>query len=438
MARKRTHVPLNVFLNGRFVGRLRKEPSGAIDFHYDPSWLAWEHTFPVSLSLPLREDRYAGAPVIAVFENLLPDNDDIRRHVAAQSNAEGTDAYSLLTAIGRDCVGALQFLADGAEPGRPAGAVAGLPVNDEHIAQILAELNTAPLGIRRDREFRISIAGAQQKTALLFWKDQWHIPGGSTATTHILKPQIGMRGDGVDLSHSVENEHFCLSLAGRLGLSVAKTEIADFEDRRVLVVERFDRSWTKDARLLRIPQEDCCQALSVPPTLKYQSDGGPGMRDLLELFKASDTPEKDIAAVLRAQIVFWLLGATDGHAKNFSIFIRPGGGFELTPLYDVMSAQPLLDAGQIPRGDMKLAMSIGDNRHYALSAIQPRHFVQTAQSARFPSESVHSIFADLVERAPRAIAEASAALPSGFSERVRDSVIAGLEGRLRLMAAAAH
>ncbi len=435
MARTRTHIPLNVFLNGRLVGRLTKQPSGAIDFCYEPSWLAWEHTFPVSLSLPLREDRYAGAPVIAVFGNLLPDNDDIRRHVAAQSNADGTDAYSLLAAIGRDCVGALQFLPDGTDPG-PAGAVAGEPIDDQRIAQILAELNTAPLGIRRDREFRISIAGAQPKTALLFWKNQWHIPTGSTATTHILKPQIGVRGDGVDLSRSVENEHLCMQLAGRLGLPLANTEIADFEDRRALVVERFDRTRTRDARLLRVPQEDCCQALSVPPTLKYQSDGGPGMRELLELFKASDTPQKDIAAVLRAQIVFWLLGATDGHAKNVSIFIRPGGGFELTPLYDVMSAQPLLDAKQIRRNEMKLAMSVGDNRHYVLNTIRPRHFVQTAQSARLPAEPVQLIFADLLERAPRAVADASAALPAGFPEPLRNSIVGGFEERLRLLEAA--
>lgn len=432
MARTRTHVPLNVFVNGRLAGRLTKEPSGAIGFRYDPSWLAWEHTFPVSLSLPLREDRYAGAAVVAVFENLLPDNDDIRRRVAAQSNADGTDAYSLLAAIGRDCVGALQFLPAGADPG-PAGAVAGEPVDDQHIAKVLAELNTAPLGIRRDREFRISIAGAQQKTALTFWKNQWHIPAGSTATTHILKPQVGVRSDGVDLSRSVENEHLCLQLAGRLGLPVANTEIADFEDTRVLVVERFDRAWTKDARLLRIPQEDCCQALSIPPTLKYQADGGPGSRDLFELFKASDAPQEDIAAVLRAQIVFWLLGATDGHAKNFSIFIRPGGGFELTPLYDVMSAQPLFDAKQIRRNEMKLAMCVGDNRHYVLNTIQPRHLAQTARSARLPAELVQHIFADLIERAPRALADASAALPAGFPKPIRDSIVAGFEERLGLL-----
>jgi HipA-like protein len=105
-----------VFVNGRRVGRLRKETSGSIDFQYDGSWLEWEHTFPISLSLPLREDRYVGSSVIAVFDNLLPDSNPIRRRLAERVRAEGDDAYSLLTAIGRDCVGALQFLPGDEEP----------------------------------------------------------------------------------------------------------------------------------------------------------------------------------------------------------------------------------------------------------------------------------------------------------------------------------
>jgi serine/threonine-protein kinase HipA len=127
------------------------------------------------------------------------------------------------------------------------------------------------------------------------------------------------------------------------GLPTARTEIREFSGRRALVVERFDRLHTRDGRLLRLPQEDCCQALSVPPPRKYEPDGGPGMR-ILDLLKASDEPEADQTLFLKAQIVFWLLGATDGHAKNFSIFLLPGGRFRLTPLYDVMSAQPNVDA----------------------------------------------------------------------------------------------
>ena len=127
MARRPAHIPLSVFVNGKLVGRLRRETSGAIDFQYDPSWLAWENALPVSLSLPLREDRYLGAPVVAVFDNLLPDNDDIRRRLAARVRAEGHDAYSLLAAIGRDCVGALQFLPEALSPG-PRARLKAVPL----------------------------------------------------------------------------------------------------------------------------------------------------------------------------------------------------------------------------------------------------------------------------------------------------------------------
>ena len=432
MARSRTHVPLGVFVNGRRVGRLRKETSGSIDFQYDGSWLEWDHTFPISLSLPLREDRYVGTSVVAVFDNLLPDSDAIRRRLAERVRAEGDDAYSLLTAIGRDCVGALQFLPGDEEPeaiGKPQGEI----VSDERVAAILADLVRTPLGVSAEHEeFRISIAGAQEKTALLYWKDHWCIPHGSTPTTHILKPQIGLLKSGIDLSKSVENEHFCMELARELGLPTAKTIMVDFKNQRVLVVERFDRQWTRDKRLLRLPQEDCCQALSVPPTRKYQTDGGPGIEQVLELLKASDSPAEDQRLFVRAQLVFWLLGATDGHAKNFSLFIHPGGGFRLTPLYDVMSAQPTLDAHQIPRKKMRLAMSVGDSRHYLIDTVMPRHFVESAEKAGVPGSVVREQLKEVADLAPSAIERVTKSLPPGFPGDISSSIVRGIEQRLTL------
>jgi serine/threonine-protein kinase HipA len=346
MPRRRQYEPLNVFLNSRLVGQLRREPSGATSFQYDTDWLAWPHTMPISLSLPLRDDAYTGAPVRAVFENLLPDNDDLRRRIAAGAHAKGTDAYSLLSAIGHDCVGALQFLPQDREPG-PAGAVDGKPIGSDDIAEILANLATAPLGLSENEDFRISIAGAQEKTALLRWKDGWYKPRGTTATTHILKPSIEQLPNGADLTHSVENEYFCLKLLGSLGLAVAKARMSHFGNRPVLIVERFDRRWSEDGRLLRLPQEDCCQALSIPPALKYESEGGPGIEAILRLLRDSDTPAADQRSFLKTIVIFWLMGATDGHAKNFSIYLYPGGRYRMTPLYDVISAQPSVDAGQI-------------------------------------------------------------------------------------------
>ena len=206
------------------------------------------------LSLPLREDRYIGAPVAAVFENLLPDNLDIRRRVAERSHAHGSDAYSLLAAIGRDCVGALQFIPDGVAV-EPPGPIDARPVSDEEVAAIIGDLAQSPLGIGNDEEFRISLAGAQEKTALLLLNGRWHVPHGTTATTHIIKPEIGLLKNGLDLTLSVENEYLCLKLVAALGLPVTKAEMAQFGGRKALVVERFDRRWTSDGRLLRLPQE---------------------------------------------------------------------------------------------------------------------------------------------------------------------------------------
>jgi serine/threonine-protein kinase HipA len=432
MARRRAHPPLNVFINGRRVGILRRESTGAIDFQYVGEWLEWRGTFPVSLSLPLREDRYIGAPVTNVFDNLLPDSDPIRRRIAERVGAEGVDAFSLLTALGHDCVGAMQFLPEGAEPSN-AGGVEGTPVSNEEIAAIIKNLAAAPLGVG-DGEFRISIAGAQEKTALLRHDGRWLKPVGMTATTHILKPQIGQLPNGIDLSNSVENEYLCLKLLAALGVPTANVEIADFGERRTLIVERFDRLWTRDGRLLRLPQEDCCQALSVPPTRKYQSEGGPGIRDILNLLKGSDSPEKDIAVFIRANIAFWLLGATDGHAKNFSIFLTPGGCFSLTPLYDVLTAQPSLDINQIPRNKFKLAMSVGKSRHYAIQEIMPRHFTQTADLAGVGESVVVPIIQDLAANAEKIVQTTIETLPREFPDQLISSVISGIRNRVRRLA----
>jgi serine/threonine-protein kinase HipA len=430
MARSRRYEPLNVFLNSRQVGQLRRESSGAIEFQYDPEWLAWPHTLPVSLSMPLREGAYIGGPVSAVFENLLPDNDTLRNRIAARTRAEGIDAYSLLRAIGHDCVGALQFLHPDVDPG-PAGTVSGTPVNAKEIANILANLATTPLGVSEDESFRISIAGAQEKTALLFWNKRWYKPQGTTATTHILKPSIGRLPNGVDLTHSVENEYLCLKLLESFGLPAAKARMAQFGERPVLVVERFDRLWTEDGRLLRIPQEDCCQALSVPPTLKYQSDGGPGIESILRLLRDGDNPAEDQRALIKTMIVFWLLGATDGHAKNFSVFLSPGGRYRMTPLYDVISAQPSVDAGEIRPNQFRLAMAVGDKRHYRINTIAPRHFLETAQRAGIGEQVVSSIFEELRDTAVNVVRGTLVHLPKDFPGEVATSIQLGINRRLQ-------
>jgi serine/threonine-protein kinase HipA len=421
MNRRRAYAPLEVYLNNRLVGRLLKDTAGAMSFAYARDWLAFPSAIPVSLSLPLRETPFVGAPVLAVFENLLPDSEPIRRRVAETVGARGIDAYSLLSLIGRDCVGALQFLPEGQEP-TPTGIITAEALTDDEIAALINNLARAPLGLDADNDFRISVAGAQEKTALLWHEGQWKKPTGTTPTTHLFKPQIGQLANGIDLSNSVENEFYCLKLLEQFGLQTNACTMDIFGDRKVLIIERFDRRWTKDNRLIRLPQEDTCQALSIPPSLKYQNQGGPGIVGILKLLQASDTPDKDQQDFLKAQILFWLIGATDGHGKNVSIFLTPGGKFRMTPFYDVLTAQPSLAAGQIQPKQMKLAMSVGDNNHYRMKEIVGRHFFQSAITGGMAKPNIYACIDQIIAQAPKALDGMDAILPKGFPPAIHDAV----------------
>lgn len=436
MARSKTHPRLHVYQNGEIVGYLSKEPSGAVEFIYADEWLSSDHAVPVSLSLPLREDAYRGAPVLAVFENLLPDSDSLRSRVAEKVGADGTDAYSLLTKIGRDCVGALQFFAEDDEVDfRHLNTVMGHPIDEEEIEKLLNNLARVPLGLDKEHDFRISVAGAQEKTALLFDNKKWLRPYGTTPTTHILKTQIGELPNGVDLSNSVENEFYGLAVMGAFGLPVNKAEIKTFGKTKSLVIERFDRFW-QGASLHRIPQEDMCQALSIPPSRKYQSNDRPAgekqpsMVEILNLLKGSDRPAEDQKAFIKAQIIFWLIGATDGHAKNFSIYLGVGGRFVLTPFYDVLTAQPFFDAHNLQQKEMKMAMSVGDNNHYRMEEIVGRHFVQTVKRAGLPKYIATDALDEVADSAEKAMQSVEGKLPSDFPEEIHESVVRVMKSRL--------
>jgi serine/threonine-protein kinase HipA len=206
-----------------------------------------------------------------------------------------------------------------------------------------------------------------------------------------------------------------------------------FENEKVLIIERFDLHWTSDGRLLRLPQEDCCQAMSVPPSRKYELDGGPGIIDILRLLNGSDAPIEDQRTFLKATIAFWLLGATDGHAKNFSVRLFEGGRYELTPLYDVVSAQPLVDGGKIRHNKFKLAMAAGKNRHYVVGSITPRHFVESAERAGVGNVVVQSVITEINDHTRGAIEKTIASLPREFPSKLAESIQRGIESRSRLL-----
>lgn len=437
MPRNRTYPRLSVYQNGKIMGYLSKQPSGAVEFIYADEWLSNERANPISLSLPLREDAFKGAPVLAVFENLLPDSESLRSRVAEKIGADGTDAYSLLAQIGRDCVGALQFFSEDADIDfSDLHSIHGEAISDEEIERLLNNLARAPLGLDKEHDFRISVAGAQEKTALFYYKGKWLRPSGATPTTHILKTQIGVLPNGINFTNSVENEFYGLAVMEAFGLPVNKVEIRTFGETKALVIERFDRAWSDDGVLLRIPQEDCCQALSIPPSRKYQSDyrpsneKQPSIVEILNLLKGSDRPAHDQKKFLKAQIVFWLIGATDGHGKNFSVFLGEGGRFILTPFYDVLTAQPFFDTHQIQRKQMKMAMSVGTKNHYKIADIQRRHFIQTAKQAGLPDYIAQEALEEIFGMMGKAIQNLEEKLPSDFPEEIHASVLSAMKARL--------
>ena len=439
MGRATSARALSAWANGERVGTWTIPARGDMEFVYDPDWIASEAGRPLSLSMPFTgAQALRGAPVNNYFENLLPDSEAIRKRLATRFKTDTLEAFDLLEAIGRDCVGAIQLLGADESPGNVA-SIEGTSLNEGEVEELLllAAGSGAHPGVEDDDNFRISLAGAQEKTALLWHDGQWKRPHGSTPTSHILKLPIGLVGARkADFGTSVENEWLCMELMHELGLPTAKTEILQFGSQKVLSVERFDRQMHSSGTwLLRLPQEDFCQVSSTAPHRKYESDGGPGIADIARVLAGSVNAQADLKNFLKTQLLFWMMAAPDGHAKNFSLRILPRGRFALTPLYDVMSIWPVEgnDASQFSWHKAKLAMALhSKNRHYNFKDIQRRHFNATAAKF-FQRESAEDVIEEVLGDLERAIAAVTARLPAGYPERVVTSVFAGLRRTAKLL-----
>lgn len=429
MGRKRTLHELFVFMNGLRVGTLQRQSSGSLSFTYHESWLQRFEASPISLSFPLRESPYEGSIVYNFFDNLLPDSELIRQRIQAQFSINTNTCFDILSYIGADCVGALQLLTQ-PEPLDVRKIEANL-IDHKSISALLKNYRTAPLGMNRDIDFRISIAGAQEKTALLQYQNQWYLPKSTTPTTHIIKLPIGTinhNGNILDLSESIENEWLCLKILEAYGLAVNQAKIMSFEDVKTLVVKRFDRLWeTNDTWIKRLPQEDMCQVLGYSPALKYESDGGPGILNIMEVLRSSYIAIKDRENFIKSVFLFWILGAIDGHAKNFSIAIHPGGQFQLTPLYDVISAYPIAEKRQIEFKKLKMAMSLkGKNRHYHWNDLQTRHWFSMANECQFPETHMQAIIEEVCDNLEQVIQSVSGLLPNHFPEPISHAIFTGM------------
>jgi len=440
---------LTVWMNGERVGEWTSLRTGNPLFRYDASWVESPRTRALSLSIPITADREVrGEAVENYFDNLLPDSSEIRRRIRTRFQTRSTDAFDLLSAIGRDCVGAVQLLPPEQTP-KGWNRIAAEPLSDTEVAKILRDVTVStPVGAEEQNEFRFSLAGAQEKTALLRMSGRWFQPTGATPTTHILKLPLGRVGNFQgDFSDSVENEWLCGQLLREFGLPVAESEVATFGEQRVLAVKRFDRRWSgvtaeeanrrsfkprRDTWVVRLPQEDFCQASGLPSTRRHESEGGPSIQSSLALLSGSASPDDDQTTFLLAQLSFWLLAAIDGHGKNFSIFHRRGGGYALTPLYDVLSAWPIIGHGrnQLPLERAKLAMAVRGRRpHYRLNEITGRHWRELCENAGVAN--LWDRMQSLVAGTPAALDKLEARLPASFPGTVYTQIRAGVLSQAR-------
>jgi serine/threonine-protein kinase HipA len=435
---------LAVWMNGRRVGTWTPGASKASEFIYDEKWIHSRFFRALSLSIPVTADlTVRGMNVTNYFDNLLPDNPDIRKRLGARFKVRA-ETFELLTAIGRDCVGAVQLLPPDTQP-EGWNEVRALPQTQAQVAAHLRSVTAPASGFGANEEpdaFRISIAGAQEKSAFLQMGGKWFRPEGATPTTHIMKLPMGVIAGGLDFKLSVENEWLCALFLEAIGLDVARTHIERFEDLTVLVVERFDRRWVgveqaevgrrnfspgKGMYIVRLPQEDFCQAFGLPLEEKYEKDGGPSIGQGLQLLAGSDRAAADRNHFVLSQLLFWLLAAPDGHAKNFSIQHAVGARYHLTPLYDVLSAWPLIGRGPKQRQYEKVSLAMalrGKSAHYRLNSIHARHWRDLAHSAGI--EGLWERMIETVERAAGVFKSLEKRLPSEFPESVYAAIAKGI------------
>jgi serine/threonine-protein kinase HipA len=335
---------LDVYFGEAKAGTLSQDEGGALSYAYDPAYLKKADPRAISISMPLQDAPHADRVARPFFSGLLPD-EAARQKLAGALGVSAGNAFGLLEVIGGECAGALSLYPAGQVP--PPSNDDGIEIlSDERVQEIIGKLRDRPL-LGGEEGVRLSLAGAQDKVAVCLEGDAIGLAKGGRPTTHILKPFIQA------LEGTVENELFCLRLAARLKLPVPSVEMRRSGDMSFLLIERYDRHRHRDGTITRLHQEDFCQALSVPPELKYEEEGGPGVDRCLELIsRATARPAADRLAFIRMLIFHYLVGNADAHGKNYALLYR-GRTPELAPLYDVVCT------AAYPRLAKQMAMKIG-------------------------------------------------------------------------------
>ncbi|RJR43782.1 MAG: type II toxin-antitoxin system HipA family toxin [Desulfobacteraceae bacterium] len=399
MPKRETGSRLEVYMRDHLVGHLWLDERNRFVFQYSLSWLQHEHAAPLSLSLPMREESYADDTARPFFSNLLPEA-EIRRVLTRRLGISDHNDFALLREIGQECAGAVSILPKGLKPRLKQGY---RELSEKELHKVIAELPKRPL-LYGEEGVRLSLAGAQSKLPVYMEGDRIFLATGNSPSTHILKPPIP------DLKETVENETFCMRLAAGVGLSVPKTTLRTGTDR-LYIVERFDRERDQAGEVIRLHQEDFCQALGVLPDQKYESEGGPSLVDCFSLLKRySSHPAADQKALLTWVIFNFLTGNSDSHPKNLAMLFTPEGP-RLAPFYDLICTRVYPDLSH------RLAMRIGgENRS---EWVGPRHWDRLAASVDIKPRFIHVILREMARRLSSNVASSAAA----FSEQYGHSSI---------------
>lgn len=355
---------LNVFFGQVRIGSLSINSRRRFSFEYSRQWLESLEAFRISVSLPLQEGAFPHDTVKSFFANLLPES-AVRKLISKQLGISDKNDFMLLKRIGGECAGAISILPEPEMPESP-DQYQYLPLSDEQLTDIILQIPRRPLLAGREG-IRMSLAGAQEKLALFYKEPDFYIPMNGAPSNIILKPAMA------HFQGSVENECFCMMLAGSVGLNVPPVSIVRRGSQKTLVVKRYDRRFDNGV-VQRIHQEDFCQALGLSHELKYQADGGPGLMACFDLVRGySANPVKDFQQLLEWVFFNVLIGNMDGHAKNLSLMYQ-GKQIRLAPFYDMMCTDIYEDLSQ------KLAMKIGgENRP---DWIMERHWEKFAEEIK--------------------------------------------------------
>ncbi|MFT4075623.1 MAG: type II toxin-antitoxin system HipA family toxin [Asticcacaulis sp.] len=405
-------------LNDHEMGRLYRRAGGKLVFTYAPAWREAEGAFPLSLSMPLAAAEHHGEVVEAFLWGLLPDNEHVLQRWATRFQVSPRNVFALISHVGEDCAGAIQFITPERVEAVRAGELDGVEwLTEQELAARLRALREDHAAWRLPRDHgQFSLAGAQPKTALLYAEGRWGVPSGRIPTTHILKPPTA------DFDGHAENEHLCLTLARHLGLPTAGTEVRRFGDEPAIVVERYDRVALGND-IIRLHQEDMCQALGIRPHNKYQNEGGPDAAKIIQLLRTQSTaPEEDVATFLDALALNWFIGGTDAHAKNYSLLIADGPQVRLAPLYDIGSILPY---ERVDLRRAKLSMKIGGE--YYLLDIGLKQWRRFAQEARVDEGLLIARLRELARALPNTIAQV---VSHGEASGLDHPILAGFSEKL--------